>query len=605
MSVKSNDVNLSELLKTVGNGKSQLPDFQRNWVWDDGRICKLIESIVSGFPMGAAMFLDYSVDAGIRFKYRLFEGVDENFKDTMPESLVLDGQQRLTTLYQVFVSQNPVKTRLETDRDREIQRYYYLDIKKALDPDTDMLDAVVSISEKKIKTEDLGRTFVLDLRTREKEYENMMFPLDKTFSDTMTWILGLITYDNTTVPIITKFQQEIIEPLKQYTLPVISLTKDISPEAVCQIFENVNTGGVTLTVFELVTATFAAECTRNLREEWKSILEEFIVNRNDDLLKDLSGPNFLTSMTLYLSYKNMRNGKKQTVSCKKKDVLKLHADDFYGNLEDLKQGFVSAANFMAKQGVYKSMDIPYSSQYIPLAAIFAYDNTHGKRLSLVGNLEKLSKWYWCGVFGELYGGANETRFALDIIGFFAWLDNDDFKPETVNRANFDASRLLGLYTRNSAAYKGVMALINQEHPKDFMNDQDMNIALYLQEGTDIHHIFPQDYCQKKNLPRYKWNSVINKTPIYASTNRSIGGRAPSLYIQTIRNKGLQEQQIDEALLSHNINPDIVKSDDFDSFIVDRAKRLLRLIENATGKSVTGRDSESTIKNYGESLTDEE
>ena len=72
MAVKSNDTNLSELLKTVGNGKSQLPDFQRSWVWDDMRICKLIESLTSDFPMGAAMFLDYSADTGIKFKYRLF-----------------------------------------------------------------------------------------------------------------------------------------------------------------------------------------------------------------------------------------------------------------------------------------------------------------------------------------------------------------------------------------------------------------------------------------------------------------------------------------------------------------------------------------------------
>ena len=77
MAVKSNDTNLSELLKTVGKGKGQLPDFQRSWLWDNIRICKPIESLTSGFPMGAALFLDYSVDAGVKFKYRLFEGVDK------------------------------------------------------------------------------------------------------------------------------------------------------------------------------------------------------------------------------------------------------------------------------------------------------------------------------------------------------------------------------------------------------------------------------------------------------------------------------------------------------------------------------------------------
>lgn len=106
------------------------------------------------------------------------------------------------------------------------------------------------------------------------------------------------------------------------------------------------------------------------------------------------------------------------------------------------------------------------------------------------NLDLLAKWFWCGVFGELYGSANETRFVQDIVGIFKWMENENAVPETVTRASFDAIRLLWLQTRNSAAYKGVMALINRQHPKDFMSGQDMGIANYLSELTDIHHIFP-------------------------------------------------------------------------------------------------------------------
>ena len=602
MAVKSNDTNLSELLKTVGNGKSQLPDFQRSWVWDDTRICKLIESLTSDFPMGAAMFLDYSSDADIRFKYRLFEGVDKAYENVVPDSLVLDGQQRLTTLYQVFMSTAPVITRIDTDKESIIKRYYYMDIKKAIDPEVDRLDAIISISEDKTKTENIGRDIILDLRTREDEYKHLMFPLNLTFSDSMDWMWGLMEYNKDAMPIFKQFQQEILDPLQKYTFPVITLAKDTTPEAVCQIFENVNTGGVTLTVFELVTAKFAAMGSRNLREEWDTLKQELNKNRNDDLLRDLSGPNFLTSMTLLLSYIKMKKGERQTVSCKKKDVLKLEYNEFFEHLEDLKQGFTSAANFMAQQGIYKSIDIPYGTQLIPLAAIFAYDHMHNKKLGFMHHLKLLSKWFWCGVFGELYGSANETRFAQDITGIFEWMDDANVIPETVTRAHFDATRLLWLQTRNSAAYKGVMALINRQHPKDFMSGQDMGIANYLSESTDIHHIFPQAYCIKEQLPQRKWNSVVNKTPIYAGTNRSIGGKAPSLYIQTIRNKGVSEEKIDDALEAHNINPALLKSDSFNAFIVDRAKRLLNLIEKAMGKAVSGRESDSTIQNFGEALT---
>jgi hypothetical protein len=237
---------------------------------------------------------------------------------------------------------------------------------------------------------------------------------------------------------------------------------------------------------------------------------------------------------------------------------------------------------------------------IPLAAIFSYDSDNGNLLSISTNKEKLCKWYWCGVFGELYGSANETRYALDMTGIFDWI-NGVQQPDTVTRANFEATRLLSMQTRNSAAYKGVLALIMQDSPLDFMSANRMDIASYSNESTDIHHIFPKTYCISKSFSKDKWDSVINKTLIYASTNRSIGGRAPSEYIKTMENKGLNEQQIDEAIASHFINPQLLRTDAFDDFIVDRAIRLLDRIEIAMGKATSGRESEDTIREFGADL----
>ena len=225
---------------------------------------------------------------------------------------------------------------------------------------------------------------------------------------------------------------------------------------------------------------------------------------------------------------------------------------------------------------------------------------NGSKFALQQNIEKLSQWYWCGVMGEQYGSANEGRFALDITGIFSWINGGEL-PDTVVRGNFQITRLLSLQTRNSAAYKGIMALIMKGSPLDFMTHNKMDVAAYLKESTDIHHIFPQAYCEQMGYARQKWNSVINKTPMYASTNRSIGGRAPHEYVQTMYNKGLSEQQVKEAISSHQINYDLLCSDNFDEFILDRAKRLLTSIEKAMGKAVSGRDSEETIKVFGGTL----
>lgn len=93
----------------------------------------------------------------------------------------------------------------------------------------------------------------------------------------------------------------------------------------------------------------------------------------------------------------------------------------------------------------------------------------------------------------------------------------------------------------------------------------------------------------------------NKTPIYASSNRSIGGHAPSTYIGTMANKGLDQLKIQEAIESHKVNYIYLSSDDFDAYFIDRAIKLLNRVEKATGKVVTGRDSQETVDAYGVSL----
>ncbi len=601
MSVQSNDNELKDLLTQVQKGELQLPEFQRSWVWDDGKICKLIESIVMGFPMGAVMFLETGGE--VNYKPRLFTGVEESKKNVQPRFLVLDGQQRLTTLFQVFMNAKPVVTCLEKNRDKEIHRYYYLDILKAIDADADMEDAIVSISEQKKNTTDIGRTILLDLSSREKEFQQMMFPLNLVFSDEgFDWLDDMVDFHGEErekyKEIKRVFRSKIIDLIKSYKLPVIKVLKETSQASVCQIFENVNRGGVPLNVFELVTASLAAEGIE-LRQEWKRVKDSF-EKQKYEVLKNVDGTDFITSMTLWNSYeKSLTNG--SGVKCKKKDVLSLRRSVFDDKKGGMEQGFIDAARFLIKEGIFASANVPYNTQYVPLAAIFAYDKSHEKLLDHAQYREKLKKWYWCGVFGELYGSANETRYALDIKDIFAWMKDDSLIPDTVSRSSFQANRLLTLQTRNSAAYKGVMALLLQSDIMDFATGAKMMVATYMSEETDIHHIFPATYCEKNKLPKDKWNSIVNKTMIYAATNRSIGGVAPSRYIKRLYKDNGNQALVQQAIRSHKINFDLLNTDAFDAFIIDRAKSLLDLIEIATGKAVTDRESKETIELFGEKL----
>ena len=106
------------------------------------------------------------------------------------------------------------------------------------------------------------------------------------------------------------------------------------------------------------------------------------------------------------------------------------------------------------------------------------------------------------------------------------------------------------------------------------------------------------------IKRQRYNSIINKTPILPATNRSIGGNAPSEYIKIILKKvnNLTEEELKARIESHCINYDALVSDDFDTYFIDRAKKLLNLIEAAMGKPVADRSAEITIEQFGASLT---
>ena len=171
--MQTNDRQITDLMKTIHAGSTQLPDFQRGWVWDDNRIRALIASITCNFPVGAAMFLEYG-NENVRFKYRVIEGSPA--QNTAPKELILDGQQRLTSIYSALYSDKPVKTR--TDKGKEIERYYYIDIKKAIDPSVDRVDSIISVPASRIVTSNFGRDIDLDLSTPQKEFECKLFPLN-------------------------------------------------------------------------------------------------------------------------------------------------------------------------------------------------------------------------------------------------------------------------------------------------------------------------------------------------------------------------------------------------------------------------------------------
>lgn len=168
----------------------------------------------------------------------------------------------------------------------------------------------------------------------------------------------------------------------------------------------------------------------------------------DGILSGVDGTDFLAAVTLLASYR--RNRQQGTpVSCKRGDILNLSLEEYRDNADDISEGLLKAARFLHSQHIFDTANLPYQTQLIPLSAICACLEDRFDDYTV---RKKLARWYWCGVLGELYGSANETRYALDIQHVMSWLDSDH-EPVTVRDASFSPVRLLSLQARNSAAYK--------------------------------------------------------------------------------------------------------------------------------------------------------
>ena len=564
---------VQSLLDEVGNGQTQLPDFQRGWVWDDHHIRDLIASVSLSFPIGAIMTLQTGGE-DVRFKPRPIEGADEALRQKDPGFLILDGQQRLTSLFQSLKTGKPVATR--DTKGSEILRWYYLDMKKCLDDDIDREEAVLSVPhDRKVKT--FRGEITLDLSTPEKEYAMDIFPLRHIFNEG-EWMKGYIEYwklDADKWNLYQEFNDRVIKLFAQYQVPVISLDRTTPKEAVCIVFEKVNQGGVSLTVFELLTASFAADDFQ-LREDWKEREER--LRDAHPTLRGLENTLFLQALTL-LATKDKGN----TVSCRRRDILRLKTAEYQEWADRIEQGFIKAAKFLHGQKIFNKRDIPYRTQLVPLAAIFA---DLGDAANSEGARQKIARWFWCGVLGEMYGGATETRFSQDLTDVTNWIHGKADLPRTIQDANFQANRLLSLRTRNSAAYKGVHALLMRDGSRDFQSGVPVEDATFFDDSIDIHHVFPRAWCNRNGVESRLFNSIINKTAISAKTNRSIGGRAPSEYLPTLeRNADVSRDVMDEILASHRIPSWALRLDDFNRFFAARAEGLLESIESVMGKPI--------------------
>jgi len=559
---------LLDLVADTRRGKIVLPQFQRNFVWSRDDITSLLVSVLQGHFIGSFLLLRTDSDEP-PFAMRAVQGVDLPAHQLRPDAMILDGQQRLTSLHYVFAAPAiPLRWTKYPYR-------FFLDLHKVTKGQYEE-----AISSDRADSVD-GR---LDRLT---QFETLVIP----FTEIEAWDDWLNAYERWLVNRDREayFNQyfDIDKPawgaaigrIRDFLVPTIEIPKIPADDSariaeVCAIFEKMNSTGVRLSVYDLLTARLY-KYGIDLHALWEQAVEEHdLLNQYSDGKPDEYGVYVLRTVALLrgldvksatlinLKHNAFEKDWKRAAACMDKGFERLTATNA--------DGF----------GVFDPKWAPYSTMISPLAAMLdAIETRHLDHRAY----KLLRRWYWASVFRERYAGAVESTINRDYQDFLLAAADPTFEPialkeARVNILESESFSLRGI-SRINSLYRAVMCLIAIKGAKDFQADDSIEF-----HALDDHHIFPKAYLDDivgpdgKKTPPDRINSIVNRTLISGPTNRRISRSSPSNYLERI----VPAERVREIMASHFIDADALaamRADNFDAFLDARELNLRIEIES--------------------------
>lgn len=548
---------LFKLLKDIDDGEIQLPQFQRDFKWKQKQITKLLSSIQAGYPAGSLLFLEIDPKDS-KLLNRPFYFSDSSKSLNAPKYLVLDGQQRLTSCYYAFYNNATNETKAKS---------FYLDYGKLFDhygkEDYTFDDLIIvkdrdSIAPAKLR--EMRWLNFTNLKTQ-PEYFNAIHDINKNKPDE-----ALYNFLLTEVP-------KYLEKLFDYKFPVVKLDKNLSLDAVCKIFETINTTGLKLSSFDICVAKFMRDGI-DLRKMMEDV-------KKNEVLKNIfdQDENLLLQAIALLARKSP-----------KANALpdNLAIEDINEYWDKSVRGFEFIVEELDKIGVGISKNtqlLPYAP-ILPLFSALAIRtniiNEPKSNLKVIGKFEgKLKQFFYTTACAFYYTEGTDAKIDKNFNELFEWINDDNKKPEIVKTGvQWNTEKQIN-YTKDSAFGKAVLCLINWENPVDFYTNYCVGNGVEKAE-CQLHHIFPK--AQYKNtVGEKRINSIFNFTFITSESNNYIKDNKTCDYIPKImEDSGKSESNLIDIFEKHFIDKncyECLKKENFENFISRRAELIKQKLIN--------------------------
>lgn len=461
---------LASLLSDVSRGNIKIPVFQRDFVWKDEQIVSLLDSIYRGYPVGSLLL--WSTKQALKHERNIGGFKLPQVPEDYPVNYVLDGQQRLTTLYGVFNSD------AQTDDPSLAQRFRICFL-----PDSG--------------------AFVHESATGGDAAINLRVILDTTK------LLPQLAHFN------TKQQTEIAtltERFKDYEFPVVTI-KERTNQEVCRVFQRINSSGTTLSTLELLAAwTWSDQL--DLRRDIDAVLERL----SDKGYEDLDKSEVMRCLAAVVLN-----------AIDTEALVDAKPDDLVSGMTTLKQAMHAAIDFLEKDILIKNVVfLPFPIMLVPLVRFFALELKPS-----AAQRTGLKKWFWHAAFTERYK-AGTNRFVVDDLKKMGQLATG--APVFDTLATSVSPQLFRRTWRiNSTAAKATICLLAQKHPRSFMTGAtvDLSDTLSAYNAREFHHIYPKGFLASQGVQFHESNVIANICLLTSSDNNHISDDDPALYFPQV------------------------------------------------------------------------
>lgn len=475
---------IRKILDSVVSGEIRIPAFQRGFVWEMDRVAHLLDSIYKGYPFGSLLF--WRTKHQLITERRLGTFTLPQPQADYPIDYVLDGQQRLTSIFTVF------QTDLKAEPNPDWADIYF-DLAATGNPQDSVFTAIPEGD-----------------------------PFDKTRFFPMNVLFESVGYRATTehlVPEQIALVDKLQEKFKEVQIPV-QILKSEDRSIVAIVFERINHLGVALDTLQLLSAwTWSDDFDlldkfKELREELSDFGFEGVGDDADLVLSCVSG--ILTG----------EPGAEK--------LLGLNGAEVRAQFGTVENGIRGAIDFLRTElKVVHLKLLPYPSMLVPLAVFFAAPD--GKEIVYGGEaLRAMKRWFWRTCFSGRYTSQTRKTTINDIEqmlllkkGVGHTLDQIDV---TVESAFFKNSFRVG-----AAATKTFVLVLANHDPKSLLSGKSIDLDKVLQRynRSEFHHIYPRAYLKELGAADQEINFLGNFCFLSAAENKTIGRKRPSQYVNDL------------------------------------------------------------------------